>query len=99
MLTLLLSEVPLGTSCLTALCYGLFMLENEHTKPTRGIEVELIHVVKIVEVFEAYPYISRQTLSSFSLESFLTSRKEGRNPSDKTGSNLRVLCYAVQQQN
>lgn len=40
------------------LYYGLFMLENEHTKSTRGIEVELIHAVKITEVFEAYPYIS-----------------------------------------
>lgn len=34
------------------------MLENEHTKSTCGIEVELIHVVKIIEIFEAYPYIS-----------------------------------------
>lgn len=44
-------------SYLTTLVFGLFMLENEHRKSIHDIEVELIYVVKIVEVFEPYPYI------------------------------------------
>lgn len=85
-------------SCLTTRNYGLFVLENEHAKSTRDTEVELIHVVMIIEVFEAYPYISVsvcQTSSSFSLESFLTSHGEERNSSNKIGSNLRVLRCIV----
>lgn len=55
------------------------MLENEHTK-SAGVEVELIHFVKIIKVFETCLYLSVnvcQTLSSFSLERFLTSHKKG----------------------
>lgn len=58
------------------------MLENERTKSAGGIAVERIHFVKILEVFGAYLYLSVsvcQTLSSFFLESFLTSHKKGRN--------------------
>lgn len=93
-----MTHVTLEITYFTILYCGLFMLENKHTKSTHGIEVELIHVVKIIKVFEAYPYISVsgcQTLSSFSLESFLTSHEQGRNSSNKIGSNLRVLHYVM----
>lgn len=50
------------------------MLENEHEESARGVEVELIHFVKIVEIFEACLHLSAsvcQTLCSYFLESFL----------------------------
>lgn len=72
-------------------------IENEHPESTRGIEVELIHIVKIIEVFETYLYISVgvcPTLSFFSSESFLTSHEDGRNGSNKVGFN-GVTPYCV----
>lgn len=75
-------------------------MENEHPKSTHGIEVELIHVVKIIEVFETYLYISVgscHTWSFFSSESFLTSHKEGRNGSNKVGLNGVTPCCVTME--
>lgn len=63
-------------------------------------ELELVHFVKITEVFEAYLCLSAnvcQMLSSFSLEGFLKSRIKRKRLFKKKSHNLRVdgLCKSV----